>query len=71
MSGFFNAICALRTAGEKRTLHIATRDATVGRRADLMRLISVQRNQLILSSIRGADFLKYQTAGVHTSREGF
>jgi hypothetical protein len=33
---------------------------------------SAQRNQLILSSIRGADFLKYQTArGARTSRRGF
>ena len=33
---------------------------------------SAQCNQLILSSIRGADFLKYQTArGARTSRKGF
>jgi Transposase DDE domain len=48
-----------------------TRGREGWRRADLMRLISAQRNQLILSSIRGADFLKNQTARAHTSRRGF
>jgi hypothetical protein len=36
-----------------------------------MRLISALRNQLTLSSIRGANFLRNQTTGAQTSRKGF
>jgi hypothetical protein len=36
-----------------------------------MRLISAQRNQLILPPIRGVDFLKDQTPRAHISQKGF
>ena len=41
------------------------------RRAGLTRLISARRNQLILPSIRGADFLKNQTTRAAYLSKGF